>query len=117
MRLRRLEKKCHGRLQVSIVKNASLKTLESPRLTKNWFFSQLDDSAKVEKNQKKLPLTMMFFNKYCEEVDGYQDRRIVNVVNTLKENGEPILRWKVMRLAGLSKQRLTRKALIILSTM
>ncbi len=82
--------------------------LDAPRLSRNWYLSKLDTSTTVEKNLSKMPLTTTFFKRHCEAIKDYQIRRL----NQAFERLEPELarRWRLLRLAGLSEERLTTEA-------
>ncbi|OUS06473.1 hypothetical protein A9Q81_02790 [Gammaproteobacteria bacterium 42_54_T18] len=83
---------------------------EPSRMTRNWYLFQLESPSSIEKNLHKLPLCNMFFDRYCEEVSDYQIRRINRVVRELELKHLNAKRWRVMRLAGLSEERITMKA-------
>ncbi|WP_320173982.1 TnsD family Tn7-like transposition protein [Maridesulfovibrio sp.] len=84
--------------------------LEGPRRSRNWYLDQLGAKATVETNLYKLPLTVKFFEKYCESVSDYQIRRIAVAIRQLDVDCEPKRRWKILRLAGLSDERIRVEA-------
>ena len=88
------------------IKNEICENLSAPRLTKNWYLSQITHPASVEKNMHKLPLCHQFFNKYSEGISEYQIRRLTRTIIRLTSLSEPIVKWKVLRLSGLSEERL-----------
>lgn len=88
------------------IKNEICENLSAPRLTKNWYLSQISNPASVEKNMHKLPLCNQFFNKYSEGVSEYQTRRLTRTIIRLTRLSEPIVKWKVLRQSGLSEERL-----------
>jgi len=94
--------------QLIKIRNAYKSLLESPRQSRNWYLTKLDHSAMVEKNIRKLPLTMLFFNRYCENVTDYQIRRLNFSLRCL--GAEHQQRWRLLRSAGLSEERLTQAA-------
>lgn len=81
--------------------------LDTPRQSMRWYLSKTGLMSTIEKNLTRLPLTYLFFNKYCEDISEYQIRRITRVVQLLGSKGMPISRWRVLRMAGLSEERLT----------
>jgi hypothetical protein len=83
--------------------------LSSPRRTIKWFLSHIDHGSTVENNLSKLPLTRLFFDKYCESVEDYQIRRINNVINSAPLEEHCWKRWKIRRMAGLCEQKLTEQ--------
>ena len=88
--------------------------LDAPRMSRNWYLSKLDNRATVEKNLRKMPLTNAFFRRYCEDIQDYQIRRLNQAVNSLQP--ELLRRWRLLRLAGLSEERLTTEARCWLDT-
>ena len=96
--------------QLLKIKNLSNENPVNPQLTKNWFLSQLKRKSTVEKHLSKLPLAQQFFDKYCEGIDAYQMRRISHVVNGMKIRKKRLVKWKILRLSGLSKERITENA-------
>jgi len=81
---------------------------DAPRLSRNWYLSKLDNSATVEKNLSKMPLTAKFFGRHCEAIKDYQIRRLTQALSCLEP--ELVRRWRILRLAGLSEERLTTEA-------
>lgn len=81
--------------------------LDSPRRSRNWFLSKLSSSAMIEKNLHLMPLTSLFFQRYCEDIADYQIRRLAIAATFLAQNGYSLCRWRLLRLAGLSDERLT----------
>ncbi|WP_027720829.1 TnsD family Tn7-like transposition protein [Maridesulfovibrio zosterae] len=92
------------------VHQRELNDLEGPRRSRNWYLDQLGPKATVETNLGKLPLTVEFFEKYCESVPDYQIRRIAVAIRQLEVDCEPKRRWKILRLAGLSDERIRAEA-------
>ncbi|MGZ4995675.1 MAG: TnsD family Tn7-like transposition protein, partial [Methylobacter sp.] len=84
--------------------------LNSPRRTMNWFLSHIDHSATVERKRSELPLTRLFLDKYCESIENYQIRRINNAIKLLAMENKSCKRWKIMRISGLSEERLREQA-------
>lgn len=89
--------------------------LESPRLSANWLLNKLPKSDSIEKNLDKLPLVKMFLLRYTETITEYQLRRLSHVCSELISLGEPLRKWVVLRKAGLSKERLTQDAKMVLN--
>ena len=84
--------------------------LDSPRLSRNWYLSKLPSGAMIEKNLRSMPLTRLFFQRYCEDITGYQIRRLALAARLLVQTGNSLRRWRLLRLAGLSDDRLTSLA-------
>jgi len=92
--------------QLLHILNQSELDLGSPRLSRNWFLSKIPFNAMVEKNIYRMPLTCMFFKRYCESVAEYQIRRLASAWIVLTKNGNDIRRWQLLRESGLSEERL-----------
>lgn len=91
--------------------------LTAPRGTRNWYLSQTGQTSSIEKNLDKLPLASLFFKKYCESVTDYQVRRITFATSSLKDQAILPHRWRILRKAGLSKERITNFANSYLNTL
>ncbi len=96
--------------QLILIRNRNQRLYNSPRRSKNWYLGHLDQSATVEKNIDKLPLTAKFFRRHCEDISSYQIRRITNAISVLSLGKHKPKKWRVMRKAGLSEQRLKNSA-------
>ncbi len=83
---------------------------ECPRRTKNWLLLQTPKGPSNSKNLNKLPLTVAFLNTASETVSEYQVRRLERAVKYLELAGQGVKRWTILRMAGLSKQRITPPA-------
>jgi hypothetical protein len=81
--------------------------LDAPRGSRNWYLSKLGQVSSIEKNLHKLLITRLFFKKYCENVTDYQIRRIILATSFLRSNGTTPHHWRILRKAGLSKERIT----------
>ena len=83
---------------------------ECPRRTKNWLLLQTPKGPSNSKNLNKLPQTSAFLNTASETVSEYQVRRLERAVKYLELAGEEVKRWTILRMAGLSRQRITPPA-------
>ena len=83
---------------------------ERPRRTKNWLLLQTPKGPSNSKNLNKLPLTLAFLNTASETISEYQVRRLERAINKLELAGQEVKRWTILRMAGLSKQRITPPA-------
>lgn len=88
--------------------------LEGPRRSRNWYLDELGRKATIETNLDKLPLTVGFFEKNCEFVSDYQIRRIAVALRQLDADCGAKRRWKILRLAGLSDERIRAEAEVYL---
>lgn len=96
--------------QLFKTKYASEKNVNCSRRSRNWYLSRLEHSSTIENNLNKLKMTNMFFEKYSEDIPDYQIRRINRAAQQLEEDAYLVIRWRILRLAGLSEERLTSKA-------
>ncbi|MCF7967016.1 MAG: TnsD family transposase [Methylobacter tundripaludum] len=101
--------------QLIKIRNAHKSLLDSPRWSRNWYLSKLGKSAIIEKNIHKMPLTSLFFKRFCEDIPEYQIRRITKALSCLET--ENMHRWRLLRNAGLSDERLTNDARVLLHKM
>lgn len=93
-----------------LLRDATEQDLLLPKRTMNWYLAQLQHKTSIEKNLKQLPLCRLFFDRYCENIEQYQIRRITRTVIRQESAGENLKRWQVLRLSGLSEERLTELA-------
>jgi hypothetical protein len=84
--------------------------LSLPRRTRNWFLSHIEHASTVERKRCNLPLTRLFFDKYCESIEDYQIRRITYIINSVPSEKHDWKRWKILRMSGLSEERLKEQA-------
>jgi hypothetical protein len=94
--------------QLIKIRNHFEKQLALPRMSRNWYLSQIASPSTIEKNLHKLPLCGQFFLLNSEGITEYQIRRITRVVALLDMPLVKLSRWKVIRMAGLSEERLRK---------
>lgn len=94
--------------QLIRIRNTCKCSQNCPRRSKSWYLSKLDKSATVEKNIGRMPLSALFFERHCESVSDYQIRRLNLAMQSLGMEG--IQKWRLLRLTGLSEERLSREA-------
>ncbi|MFB2730085.1 TnsD family Tn7-like transposition protein [Shewanella mangrovisoli] len=80
--------------------------LDAPRLSSTYLLSQLGLGTLSTKQYRKLPLTAAFLSKYSESIYQYQIRRLTRQYIDLFQRHIKIERWKLLRCAGLSEERL-----------
>lgn len=85
---------------------------EGPRRSKTYYLKMIGCISTIEKNLYRLPRTSVFLKNHTEGVEGYQIRRLQNTYNRLKELFESPPKWRLLREANLSEQRLTEPARI-----
>ena len=90
--------------------------LACPRMSKSWFLNQLSKGNSISKNLHQLPLSSKFLSTYSEDTIAYQIRRITHAMIRLGYTESSTKdRWRILRLAGLSKERITQEAQIFLN--
>ncbi|WP_227430302.1 TnsD family Tn7-like transposition protein [Psychrobacter sp. I-STPA6b] len=89
------------------INNDTVWDLQVPRKSKRWWIKQIGSVSMIEKNFDKLPLVSAFLNKYCEDVSDYQIRRLSRVLIDSLLDKKALQCWEVLRLAGLSDERIS----------
>ena len=89
-------------------------SLDHPRATSSWLLKQIPNGTSIAKNLQKLPLAAFCLQRYSESVEDYQIRRISQAFIKLKQEGLELRRWRLLRRATLSKERITKEAQIFL---
>lgn len=92
--------------ELIILRNCYEVLLDNPKMTRNWYIKQLQSPATIEKNLSKLPLCNLFFMRYCENTTEYQIRRVTKIIVQWHKPLIDLKRWKILRLSGLSEERL-----------
>ena len=85
-------------------------SLDHPRVTSNWLLKKIPTGTSLAKNLHKLPLVSLCLKRYSERIEDYQIRRISKVFIELKEENIELKRWRLLRRATLSKERITEEA-------
>ena len=92
------------------IKNDIELQLDDPRHSMNWYLSKLYCGSTVGKHLNDLLLCKLFFSRFCENIAEYQIRRITCAVIAQSLSNNTLRRWKILRMSGLSEQRLTSLA-------
>ncbi|WP_341662303.1 TnsD family Tn7-like transposition protein [Vibrio sp.] len=79
----------------------------SPRRSSTFLLSRLGLRTWSHRISGKLPLTRQFLDRYSESVEQYQIRRLTNQYISFYLQNTEIQRWRLLRSAGLSEERLT----------
>jgi len=93
--------------QLSVFLNANNK---GPRRSRACYLKMLHNPSTVEKNLHRMPLTSTFLSTHEESVAQYQIRRLQNAYAELRTLFDLPLRWRLLRKAKLSDERLTGSA-------
>jgi len=56
----------------------------------------------IEQHLDQMPMTQAYLNSVTESIEAYQIRRVRWAAEWLDLRGEEVLRWKVVRMAGLT---------------
>ena len=96
--------------QLINLNNDLLWDLDSPRRSANWWMKQTSYISTIEKNLDMLPLTKLFLEKYSEDIETYQIRRLTKTFIEMKIKGEVLPRWRILRKAGLNDERMVSEA-------
>lgn len=83
---------------------------EGPRRSRAYYLKILGDSSTIEKNLHRMPMLARFLRTHAEAVAQYQIRRLRNVYDELIKEGSVPARWRLLRNAKLSEERLTEPA-------
>lgn len=88
------------------VKEAANKLLLSDdkptRITLSKVGRSINELSVLEKHLDRLPRTKAMLNTVVESVDDFQIRRIKWIIRELNNQGQEVVRWKVIRYSGLS---------------
>ena len=90
---------------------------QGPRRSKAYYFNLLENASTVEKNINRMPLSKSFLIAHVESIAQYQIRRLQNANNDLLILFDTPPRWRLLRNATLSDERLTEQARIFLETL
>jgi len=84
--------------------------LSSPRLSKLWLINHLPHGRSSAKKLTKLPILNHCLDTYSESITDYQIRRLTYAAYQLLRQHEELAHWRLLRLAGLSIERITDEA-------
>ncbi|MCW8093207.1 TnsD family Tn7-like transposition protein [Alteromonas sp. ASW11-130] len=79
--------------------------VSSERRSKRWFMLQLNNSATIEHNLYRLPLTARFLERYSESVEDYQCRRLTQATAFFAKQNIRAQPWQLYRRARINTQR------------
>ena len=96
--------------QLIKLNNDLLWDLDNPRRSAKWWMKQTSHVSTIEKNLYMLPLTKLFLEKYSEDIGTYQIRRLTKTFIEMKTKAEVLPRWRILRKAGLSDERMVSEA-------
>ena len=73
------------------------------RVSKTLIARSTGKQATIEKYASRLPLTLAALEEVTESLEHFQCRRVECVARELKACGQPLLPWKILRIAGLKR--------------
>src|SRR5690606_35736826 len=82
----------------------------SPRISKLWLLNQLPHGRSCAKSLHKLPTLSRRLTRYAETISDHQIRRLTVAVALLSANHKEVIRWRLLRVSGLSEERVTHQA-------
>ena len=85
-----------------------------PRRSRAYYLKMLGNPSTVEKNLRRMPLSTAFLSADVESVAQHQIRRLQNAYDELQNQFDSPPRWRLLRSAKLSEERLTESARIYL---
>lgn len=74
------------------------------RITVKTLGDGIGERALLEKHLDKMPETKVFIEQVSESQQDFRLRRVKYVINEMKEKGEVIKEWKVLRRAAIKKE-------------
>lgn len=84
--------------------------LEKPvRLTVSLLGRRIGKLVYLERKIDKLPKTKGYIGKITETVEQFQRRRVGTICKQLTDVDEPLVEWKITRMAGLKDSRLVEE--------
>jgi Tn7-like transposition protein D len=89
--------------RVKLAVDEMLKAEKSQRLTISGIGKQVGLLALLEQHLNLMPMTGDYLGKVTESIEDFQIRRIRWAVGELDRRREPVVSWRVMRLAGLGE--------------
>jgi hypothetical protein len=90
-------------------KAAALKDESRQRLSRTFLIKQLQRSNSIEKHLADLHKTKVWLEANAESVEDFQITRICRSGKLLREQGRSVVKWRLLRLAGIRPEKLTPK--------
>jgi hypothetical protein len=108
------EKDKNIRIKLGIVLTYIKADLPKQRITSSFLLQKLPTYTSLQKYLKKMPLTSEWLLENSESIENYQIRRMKIAAASLRSSGQEVCAWKIIRKAGLRKEKLTAKEITIL---
>nr|WP_259548618.1 TnsD family transposase [Heyndrickxia oleronia] len=84
-----------------VVRNWDKDSEKPTKITVTSIGRKINELSLLQKKADKLPKTMEYIDKVSEDAVAFQKRRVEYTIEKLKKENEPILEWKIYKLAGL----------------
>lgn len=88
-------------------RNAVIENESRQRLSSNYLIKQLPRASSIEKHLADLPKTKEWLEINAESVVDFQIFRIDRAAELLREQSKPIIKWRLLRLAGIRPEMIT----------
>jgi hypothetical protein len=90
---------------------------QGPRRSRAYYLKLLGNLSTLEKNLYLMPYSSSFLTSNTESVAQYQIRRLQTTFDDLRSLFDLPPRWRLLRNANLSEERLTKQARIYLENL
>ncbi|QCJ40614.1 hypothetical protein FAY30_01055 [Bacillus sp. S3] len=87
-----------------VVEDINNKSGKPIRITVKTLGDRIGERALLENHLDKLPETKVFIEQVSESEKEFRLRRVKYVISEMKEKGEVIKEWKVLRIAAIKKE-------------
>jgi len=91
--------------RLKVIKREHANKLEGPRRSSNWYLAQ-SECKHLSRKLGKMPLSAAFLESNSEDVASCQIRRVIRAMVNYDSHSEEMPYWKLLRLSGLSEQRM-----------
>lgn len=75
------------------------------RITSTRLIRKAGIQANMENKRDKLPQAWKYIEGVSQTVEEYQVQRCLQIIQTYIENNQPLPKWKMLRMAGLTEER------------
>ncbi len=90
-----------------VVRELSVSNGKPRRITVKSIADAIGERALLEQHLDRMPYTKKFIENVYESEKDFRLRRVKHVIDEMKEEGEEIKVWKVLKRAGIKKQYLS----------
>lgn len=79
--------------------------IDGGRITSTRLIRRTGIQANMENKRDKLPQSWKYVKEVSQTVEEYQTQRCLRIIGTYIENNEPLPKWKMLKMAGLTEER------------